>query len=103
MLTILGWLFVGVFAGAIGQVFIRSKDPGGIDGIVLLGIGGAFAGGFISGSPLRAAHGDMGFLISLGLAVLGAVAVLAVYRLAIAFSFRDWLSRRVSFPKPPIL
>jgi len=103
MLTILGWLFVGFFAGAIGQVFIPSKNPGGIDRTVLLSIGGALTGGLISGSPLRAAHGDTGFVISLGLSVLGAVGVLSVYRLAIAFNFGGWLSSLTSLLKPPSL
>jgi uncharacterized membrane protein YeaQ/YmgE (transglycosylase-associated protein family) len=100
MLTILGWLFVGLLAGSIGQVFIPGKDPGGIDGTVLLGMGGAFTGGLISGSPLRA-QGDTGFLISLGLSVLGAVGVLVVYRLAIAFNFRGWFSSRAACLKRP--
>ena len=97
MLSILGWLFIGLFTGSIGQAFMPGKDPGKIDGAVLLGMCGALIGGFISGSPFRAGQGDAGFLISLALAVLGSLLVLALYRHVIGLDFGAWLSNWISF------
>jgi uncharacterized membrane protein YeaQ/YmgE (transglycosylase-associated protein family) len=100
MLSILGWLFMGLFAGSIGQAFMPGKEPGRIDGTVLMGVCGALIGGLISGSPFRPGQGDAGFLISLALAVLGSVVVLAVHRLVIGLNFGVWSSNWASFLRP---
>jgi uncharacterized membrane protein YeaQ/YmgE (transglycosylase-associated protein family) len=93
MLSILAWLFMGLFIGAIGQAFMPGKDPGRIDGTVLMGLCGALIGGLISGSPFRAGQGDAGFLVSLAFAVLGSLVVLAVHRWLIGVSFGVWLTK----------
>ena len=92
MLSILGWLFIGLFAGSIGQAFVPGKEPGRIDGTVLMGVGGAAIGGLIAGSPFRAGRGDGRFLISLALAIVGSLVVLVLHRLAIGFNFGAWLT-----------
>jgi uncharacterized membrane protein YeaQ/YmgE (transglycosylase-associated protein family) len=92
MLSILGWLFIGLFAGSIGQAFMPGKEPGRIDGTALLGLCGALIGGLFSGSPFRARQGDAGFSISLALSVLGALVVLTVYRLALRLKSSSWAS-----------
>jgi uncharacterized membrane protein YeaQ/YmgE (transglycosylase-associated protein family) len=97
MLSILGSLFIGLFIGSIGQAFMPGEEPRRIDGAVLLGMCGALIGGLISGSPFRAGQGNAGFLISLALAVLGSLLVLAVYRLAIGLDFRALLGNWISF------
>jgi uncharacterized membrane protein YeaQ/YmgE (transglycosylase-associated protein family) len=65
----------------LAKLIMPGEDPGGIFITILIGIAGAFVGGFV-GSTLGI--GDVtGFdLLSLALAIAGAVALLAVYRLA---------------------
>jgi uncharacterized membrane protein YeaQ/YmgE (transglycosylase-associated protein family) len=89
MFGILAWIIFGLIAGLIAKALMPGKDPGGCIITTLLGIVGAVIGGFIGRSLLgygRASDsmGDVskpGFLMSLVLAVIGAIIVLAVYRL----------------------
>ncbi|MGW4113864.1 GlsB/YeaQ/YmgE family stress response membrane protein [Actinosynnema sp. NPDC004786] len=78
---ILGWIVLGLIAGAIAKAVMPGKDPGGIVITMLLGIVGAIIGGFIG----RAVFGsDIGSFFDLStwlLAILGSVVVLAVYHL----------------------
>ena len=78
---IIAWIVLGLIAGAIAKALMPGKDPGGIIVTMVIGIIGAFLGGFlgnmITGSGLN------GFsLWSILLAVLGAMLLLWVYRLA---------------------
>lgn len=88
MLSILGWLFIGLFVGSMGYALMPLKKPGNADCTVLMGICGALIGGLINGSPFRAGRGEAGFFLSLALAVLGSLTVLAVHRLAGSFQPR---------------
>jgi uncharacterized membrane protein YeaQ/YmgE (transglycosylase-associated protein family) len=89
MFGILAWIIFGLIAGLIAKALMPGKDPGGCIVTTLLGIVGAVIGGFIGRSLLgygRATDtmGDIskpGFLMSLLLAVVGAIIVLAVYRM----------------------
>ncbi|QFZ18410.1 GlsB/YeaQ/YmgE family stress response membrane protein [Saccharothrix syringae] len=78
---ILGWIVLGLIAGAIAKAVMPGKDPGGIVITMLLGIVGAILGGFIG----RALFGsDIGSFFDLStwlLAILGSIVVLAVYHL----------------------
>jgi uncharacterized membrane protein YeaQ/YmgE (transglycosylase-associated protein family) len=87
----MGWIayiILGLLAGLIAKAIMPGRDPGGVIITILLGIVGAIIGGFI-GSALfgygRVSDaGDMaepGFLMSLVLAVIGALILLAGYRL----------------------
>ncbi len=88
MLGILVWIIMGLIAGLIAKAIMPGKDPGGAIITTLLGIVGAIIGGFIArglgyGRNVDSA-GDLsepGFLMSLVLAVIGAIIVLAIYRL----------------------
>lgn len=44
---ILSWLLFGLIAGLIAKWIMPGKDPGGIIVTILVGIGGAFLGGFV--------------------------------------------------------
>ncbi|PZD79634.1 GlsB/YeaQ/YmgE family stress response membrane protein [Mesonia sp. K7] len=44
---ILSWIIFGLIAGAIAKLIMPGKDPGGWIVTILLGIAGAFIGGFI--------------------------------------------------------
>ena len=76
---ILTWIILGLIVGIIAKFIMPGKDPGGFFITIVLGIAGAFVGGFI-GSALG--FGSVtGFDIrSLLLAVGGAILLLVLYR-----------------------
>ena len=74
-----GLIIFGAIIGAIAKWIMPGKDPGGFIVTVLIGIAGAFVGGFI-GSFLGLGPVTGFNLISLGLAVGGALVLLAGYR-----------------------
>jgi uncharacterized membrane protein YeaQ/YmgE (transglycosylase-associated protein family) len=89
MIAILGWIIFGLIAGLIAKAIMPGKDPGGAIVTILIGIAGAVIGGFIGRGLFgygraTTGTGDIshpGFLMSLVLAVIGAIVLLAVYRL----------------------
>jgi len=44
---ILSWILMGLIVGALAKFIMPGKDPGGIVITILLGIAGAFVGGFV--------------------------------------------------------
>lgn len=77
---IISWIILGLIAGVIARMIMPGRDPGGAIVTILLGIAGAFVGGWI-GTALGIARFD-GFTIQgVLLAVLGAIVLLAIYRL----------------------
>lgn len=89
MIAIIGWIIFGLIAGLIAKAIMPGKDPGGAIITILLGIVGSIIGGFIGQAVFgygRAVNDSSdlsrpGFLMSLVLAVIGAIVLLAVYRL----------------------
>ncbi|MEV6120783.1 GlsB/YeaQ/YmgE family stress response membrane protein [Streptomyces sp. NPDC052077] len=47
-MTVIGWIILGLLAGAIAKLLLPGRDPGGLIGTTLIGIAGAFIGGWIS-------------------------------------------------------
>ena len=92
MLTILGWIIFGLIAGVIAKAVMPGRDPGGVIVTILLGIAGAVIGGFIGralfGYGSTGSASEPGTIMSLVLAVVGAVILLAVYRLIRGRSMR---------------
>lgn len=79
---VLSWALFGLVAGALAKLVMPGKDPGGCIVTILIGIVGALIGGFIGQHLWQ--EGITGFnLPSLGLAVLGSLVLLALYRLVI--------------------
>ena len=77
---IIAWIVVGLIAGALAKLIMPGDDPGGIIVTILLGIIGAFVGGFIVN--LLGGAGVSGFnLWSIVVATIGAIILLAVYRM----------------------
>jgi uncharacterized membrane protein YeaQ/YmgE (transglycosylase-associated protein family) len=77
---IIAWIVVGLIAGALAKLIMPGDDPGGIIVTILLGIVGAFVGGFVVN--LLGGAGVSGFnLWSIVVATLGAIILLAVYRM----------------------
>ncbi|MGE0080173.1 MAG: GlsB/YeaQ/YmgE family stress response membrane protein [Thiohalomonadaceae bacterium] len=78
---IFSWILFGLIAGVIAKLLMPGRDPGGFFITIVIGILGALLGGFI-GSALGFG-GVTGFnLSSFAIAVLGAVLLLWVYRVA---------------------
>jgi uncharacterized membrane protein YeaQ/YmgE (transglycosylase-associated protein family) len=76
---ILAWIGFGLVAGLLARWLNPERAPGGIVVTILLGIGGAFLGGYL-GSRFLGIGDITGFdLRSLLLAVGGAVLLLAIY------------------------
>ena len=77
---IIAWIVLGAIAGWIANLLMDSSE--GVLGTVLLGIVGAVVGGFIAGSVLGLADITGLNISSIAVAVLGAVIVIAVVRMA---------------------
>lgn len=77
---ILSWIVLGLIAGVIAKFILPGKDPGGMIVTILLGIGGAFVGGFIA---TKMGYGDFsGFdMRSLLMAIGGALVILIAFRM----------------------
>ena len=77
---IIAWIVVGLVAGALAKLIMPGDDPGGIIVTILLGIVGAFVGGFVVN--LLGGAGVSGFnLWSIVVATIGAIILLAIYRM----------------------
>ena len=75
---ILGWIVIGLIAGAIAKMLMPGKDPGGCIITILLGIAGALLAGFIGKSIGWYEQGEAaGFLA----AIVGAFIILFLYRI----------------------
>ncbi len=80
---IIAWIVVGLIAGVLAKLIMPGDDPGGIIVTILIGIVGAFVGGFVV--QLLGGTGLTGFSIwSILVATLGAIILLALYRLLVA-------------------
>lgn len=76
--TILGWLLIGLVAGILGKILMPGKDPGGIIVTILIGIAGALLAGFVARSSGVTLDGGWE---NYGAATLGAIVLLALYRI----------------------
>ena len=76
---ILSWIVMGLIVGLLAKFIMPGKDPGGLIITVLLGVAGAFVGGY-AGSFLGLGT-VTGFNIgSILLATGGAILLLLLYR-----------------------
>ena len=77
---LISWILMGLIVGVLAKWLMPGEDPGGIFITILIGIAGAFLGGFI-GSFIGLGSVTGFNLISLALAVGGALLLLFGYRL----------------------
>jgi uncharacterized membrane protein YeaQ/YmgE (transglycosylase-associated protein family) len=80
---ILGWIVLGLLAGAIAKAILPGDDPGGIVVTMLIGIAGAIIGGLIA-SALDV--GDLDEFFDIGtwlIAIAGSLLLLLVYRMVV--------------------
>ena len=71
------WIIIGAIAGALGKLIMPGNDPGGFIVTILLGIVGAFVGGFLTSII---GIGSGGFIWTIIVETIGAIIVLAIYR-----------------------
>ncbi|BBF68547.1 membrane protein [Sphingomonas bisphenolicum] len=76
-MDLLGWIVVGLLAGAIARLIMPGRDPGGCVVTILLGIAGALLAGFVGRLAGFYATGERAGFVA---AIVGAIAVLALYR-----------------------
>lgn len=78
---ILGWLLIGLVAGALGKLIMPGKDPGGIIVTIILGIAGALLARYAA--PLLGIDITDSTWQAYAAATAGAVLLLLLYRLVI--------------------
>jgi uncharacterized membrane protein YeaQ/YmgE (transglycosylase-associated protein family) len=76
---IIAWILLGIIAGALAKWIMPGKDPGGLFITMLLGIAGAFVGGWLGSLLGLGRMGGFG-LGSIATATIGALILLFVYR-----------------------
>jgi uncharacterized membrane protein YeaQ/YmgE (transglycosylase-associated protein family) len=78
---IIGFIILGLIAGAIAKAILPGDDPGGIIVTMLIGVAGALIGGVIA----RALGiGELGKFFDIGtwlIAIAGSLLLLVVYRM----------------------
>lgn len=47
-MDIIGWIIIGFVAGGLARLLVPGRDPMGLGGTLLLGLGGALVGGFVA-------------------------------------------------------
>jgi len=78
-MDVLIWIVFGLVVGVVAKFVMPGRDPGGMIVTIVLGIVGALLGGWIGRALGVYQPGQpAGFIM----AVIGAIVVLAVYRLA---------------------
>ena len=77
---VIGWIVFGLIVGIVAKFLMPGRDPGGFVVTAVLGIVGALLGGYLGRAMGWYREGEpAGFIV----AVLGAIIVLALYRLLI--------------------
>jgi uncharacterized membrane protein YeaQ/YmgE (transglycosylase-associated protein family) len=77
---ILSWIVMGLIVGVLAKFIMPGKDPGGLIITIVIGIAGAFVGGFVGsrlGLGTVTAFNAGSILVAIG----GAVLLLILYRL----------------------
>lgn len=76
---ILGWIVLGLVAGAIAKAILPGRQAGGWIATLLLGVVGALVGGFIGSAVFGIGLEGFFSLETWIVAILGSVLVLAIY------------------------
>lgn len=79
MFAIIGWLLMGLLAGAMARLLVRGPQPMGLFMTMILGLAGSLVGGFISSlifnyDPTTPVIHASGLIMS----IIGAMLVLAI-------------------------
>ncbi|MEE1751771.1 GlsB/YeaQ/YmgE family stress response membrane protein [Streptomyces sp. SP18CS02] len=84
---IISWIVLGLLAGVVAKVLLPGRDPGGLIGTTLIGIAGAFVGGWLSARfldrPITNEFYDGATWMA---AIGGSLVLLVVYRILFGHS-----------------
>ncbi|PWD51781.1 GlsB/YeaQ/YmgE family stress response membrane protein [Serinibacter arcticus] len=76
---ILGWIVLGLIAGAIAKAVLKDRAPGGILATLVIGVVGALLGGFLGSVLFDAPLEEFWSLQTWLLAIGGSLLVLVIY------------------------
>ncbi|MFC8271631.1 GlsB/YeaQ/YmgE family stress response membrane protein [Streptomyces sp. NPDC057271] len=86
-MNVISWIVLGLLAGVIAKVLLPGRDPGGLIGTTVIGIAGAFVGGWLSSTfldrPITTGFYDTATWLS---AIGGALVLLIAYRILFGHS-----------------
>ena len=86
-------IIVGLIVGALAKLLMPGRDPGGFIVTILLGVGGSVVAGLLGRSVGWYTQGEpVGFIAS----VLGAIILLAIYRVVVGRNARGGGLRRAA-------
>ncbi|MEV0276940.1 GlsB/YeaQ/YmgE family stress response membrane protein [Streptomyces sp. NPDC050610] len=86
---IIGWIVLGLLAGAIAKFLLPGRDPGGLFGTTVIGVAGAFVGGWLSAKFLDKPISNQFFdAATWGAAIGGSLVLLILYRILFGNSRR---------------
>lgn len=80
-MTIIGWIILGLLAGAIAKLILPGSQGGGWIVTLILGVVGALLGGFLGSVLFNAPLQDFFSIQTWLLAIGGAIIVLLIYGL----------------------
>ena len=78
-MSFLGFLLLGLIAGAIAKAILPGRQGGGWLITLLLGVVGAFLGGWLGGLLFNVSLEDFFSLTTWALAIVGSLIVLLIY------------------------
>lgn len=85
LVTIIAWIVLGAIAGYIAGLLVKGDERWGVMGHIVLGIVGAFVGGFLADAlgfgKGAAGGGDVVNIYSIVVAVIGAVIAVIVFNM----------------------
>ena len=85
LVTIIAWIVLGAIAGYIAGMLVKGDERWGIMGHIVLGIIGAFVGGFLADAlgfgKGAAGGGDVVNIYSIVVAVIGAVIAVFLFNM----------------------
>lgn len=78
----ISWIILGLIAGAIAKVLLPGRDPGGLIVTTLIGVAGAFLGGWLSATVLDRPVDKQFFDLATWIAAIaGSLVLLIGYRM----------------------
>jgi len=78
---IIGWIILGLIAGAIARAILPGRQGGGWVVTLVLGVVGALLGGFLASALFGVAMGGFFDIRTWVIAILGSIVVLLIYGL----------------------
>jgi uncharacterized membrane protein YeaQ/YmgE (transglycosylase-associated protein family) len=80
---IIGWIVLGLIAGAIAKLIMPGDDPGGFFVTILIGIVGAVIGGFLGSAIFGIGLENFWSLQTWIVAIVGSLVLLVIYRVIV--------------------